>query len=247
MSDKIYEVSPEWRKRAYIDDAKYREMYARSISDPNGFWASRPSASTGTGADAHQEHLVRSPRRIDQMVRGRRLNVADNCLDRHLDTRADQIAIIWEGETGKTPRTSPTRNCTTRSASSPTSCAIARQEGRPRGDLHADDSRGRRRDARLRAHRRDSFGRVRRVQRGFARRPHQRLRSAKSSSRRKASRGGSKRSAQGQRRRGASQKSGIEKVVVVKRNGGADRHGSGRDVWYHDPTAKVSPNARRKK
>ena len=47
MSDKIYDVSADWAKRAYVDDAKYREMYARSVSDPNGFWASRPSASTG--------------------------------------------------------------------------------------------------------------------------------------------------------------------------------------------------------
>ncbi len=32
MSEKVYEVSAEWRQRAYIDDAKYREMYARSLS-----------------------------------------------------------------------------------------------------------------------------------------------------------------------------------------------------------------------
>ena len=39
MSDKIYDVPAEWKQRAYVDDAKYREMYARSIKDPNGFWA----------------------------------------------------------------------------------------------------------------------------------------------------------------------------------------------------------------
>ena len=39
MTDKIYDVSAEWAKRAFIDDAKYKEMYARSIKDPNGFWA----------------------------------------------------------------------------------------------------------------------------------------------------------------------------------------------------------------
>src|SRR5271156_6860827 len=39
MSEKIYAVPADWAKRAWIDDAKYREMYARSISDPNGFWA----------------------------------------------------------------------------------------------------------------------------------------------------------------------------------------------------------------
>ena len=39
MSDKIYDIPPEWKQRAYINEAKYKDMYARSIKDPNGFWA----------------------------------------------------------------------------------------------------------------------------------------------------------------------------------------------------------------
>ena len=46
--DKIYQVPADWQKRAYVDDAKYQQMYARSIKDPNGFWPTRPSASTGS-------------------------------------------------------------------------------------------------------------------------------------------------------------------------------------------------------
>ena len=38
MSETIHPVTPEWAKRAYVDEAKYNEMYARSIKDPNGFW-----------------------------------------------------------------------------------------------------------------------------------------------------------------------------------------------------------------
>ena len=38
MSDKVYEIPAEWKRRAYVDDAKYREMYARSIQDPDAFW-----------------------------------------------------------------------------------------------------------------------------------------------------------------------------------------------------------------
>uniref|UniRef100_UPI000B149FC5 acetyl-coenzyme A synthetase N-terminal domain-containing protein n=1 Tax=Bradyrhizobium viridifuturi TaxID=1654716 RepID=UPI000B149FC5 len=34
-----YDVSADWAKRAYVNDAKYREMYAHSVKDPNGFWA----------------------------------------------------------------------------------------------------------------------------------------------------------------------------------------------------------------
>ena len=39
MSDKVYDIPPEWKTRAFIDEAKYRAMYERSIADPNGFWA----------------------------------------------------------------------------------------------------------------------------------------------------------------------------------------------------------------
>ncbi|MBS0530742.1 MAG: hypothetical protein JSS22_15340, partial [Proteobacteria bacterium] len=39
MSDKIHDVSPDWARRAFIDEARYNEMYARSVGDPNGFWA----------------------------------------------------------------------------------------------------------------------------------------------------------------------------------------------------------------
>src|SRR4030088_3226820 len=39
MSEKIYEVPSDWAKRAWADQARYQEMYARSVTDPNGFWA----------------------------------------------------------------------------------------------------------------------------------------------------------------------------------------------------------------
>ena len=47
MSDKVYEIPAEWTKRAYIDDAKYRAMYERSVKNPNAFWAEQASAFTG--------------------------------------------------------------------------------------------------------------------------------------------------------------------------------------------------------
>ena len=39
MSEKIYEVPAEWKQRALVDEAKYRDMYKRSLADPNAFWA----------------------------------------------------------------------------------------------------------------------------------------------------------------------------------------------------------------
>ncbi len=71
MSDKIYDVPADWKKRAFADDAKYQEMYARSIKDPNGFWGGEAkridwikpfSKVKNTSFDTAQ--------RLDQMVRG---------------------------------------------------------------------------------------------------------------------------------------------------------------------------------
>ena len=107
-----------------------------------------------------------------------KLNVAVNCLDRHLAKRGDKTAIIFEGDDPRAVASaSPIASCTSASAASPTRCeALGVQQGRPRHDLPADDSRGGGRDARLRAHRRGPFGRVRRLLARVARRPHRRLR-----------------------------------------------------------------------
>ena len=99
MSDKIYDIPPEWTKRAYVDAAKYKEMYARSVKDPNGFWAE----------EAKRLHWYRAPSKIKNASFGPgdvsikwfedgSLNAAYNCIDRHLAARAQQTAIIWEGD-----------------------------------------------------------------------------------------------------------------------------------------------------
>ena len=54
MSDKIHPVPGEWKSRAYVDDAKYRAMYERSLKDPNGFWAEQ----------AKRIHWYRTPSKI---------------------------------------------------------------------------------------------------------------------------------------------------------------------------------------
>ncbi|HMK81770.1 MAG TPA: acetate--CoA ligase [Xanthobacteraceae bacterium] len=102
MSEKIYDVSAEWKSRAYVDDAKYQEMYARSLHDPNGFWAE----------EAKRLHWYRAPTRIKntsfdphnvsiKWFEDGVTNVAYNCIDRHLAKRAHQVAIIWEGDDPK--------------------------------------------------------------------------------------------------------------------------------------------------
>ena len=59
MSDKIYEVPAEWKSRAYMDEAKYQEMYARSLKDPDAFWADEAKRIHWyKPAEQNEEHLV---------------------------------------------------------------------------------------------------------------------------------------------------------------------------------------------
>ena len=99
MSDKVYDVPAEWAKRAWANAAKYQEMYKRSVADPNGFWAEhgkridwlKPfSKVKNTSFDAHDVSI----KWFEDGV----TNVALNCIDRHLPKRANQTAIIWEGD-----------------------------------------------------------------------------------------------------------------------------------------------------
>jgi acetyl-CoA synthetase len=105
MSEKIYDVPAEWTKRAFIDDAKYQEMYARSVKDPDGFWAEQ----------SKRLHWYKSPSKIKNTSFGPgnvsikwfedgTTNCAYNCIDRHLEKRGDQVAIIWEGDDPKDDR-----------------------------------------------------------------------------------------------------------------------------------------------
>src|SRR6476646_3225660 len=99
MSEKIYDVSADWAKRAYVDDAKYKEMYARSVSDPNGFWGEQAKRIGWMKAPTKIENVSFAPGNISiKWFEDGVLNVAWNCIDRHLHTRGDQTAIIWEGD-----------------------------------------------------------------------------------------------------------------------------------------------------
>src|ERR1700738_4326861 len=99
MSEKIYDVPAEWTKRAFADQAKYGEMYARSVSDPNGFWAEQAKRGGWIKPFHKVENASFAPGKISiKWFEDGVLNVAWNCIDRHLDKRGDQTAIIWEGD-----------------------------------------------------------------------------------------------------------------------------------------------------
>jgi acetyl-CoA synthetase len=105
MSEKVYEVPAEWKRRAYIDDARYHELYARSIEDPNGFWADEAKRLNWYRAPTKIKNTSFAPDNVSiKWFEDGVLNVAYNCVDRHLAKRANQVAIIWEGDDPKDDR-----------------------------------------------------------------------------------------------------------------------------------------------
>ena len=97
-TEKTYPVAAGNAAEAWIDDAKYQTMYQHSVDDPEGFWAEQAEAFLNWQQpwdrvqdwDYHKAHI--------RWFEGGKLNVAENCLDRHLAERGDQVAIIWEGD-----------------------------------------------------------------------------------------------------------------------------------------------------
>ena len=102
MSDKIYEIPAEWTKRAFIDEAEYKEMYERSLADPDGFWGEQAKRIDWFKPFTKVKNTSFDPHHVSiKWFEDGTTNVAYNCIDRHLHTRGDQIAIIWEGDDPK--------------------------------------------------------------------------------------------------------------------------------------------------
>ncbi len=98
---KVYDVKPEFAKNAHIDEKKYAEMYKRSVDDPDGFWSEKAEEFVSwTKKWDKVSHFDYDKAEI-KWFEGAKLNVSYNCLDRHLDTRGDQVAVIWEGDDPK--------------------------------------------------------------------------------------------------------------------------------------------------
>jgi len=105
MSDKIYEIPPEWTKRAYVDEAEYRRMYDRSLADPEGFWAEQAERIHWFRRFTKVKNVSFGPRDVSiKWFEDGATNAAYNCIDRHLAKRGNQTAIIWEGDDPKDSR-----------------------------------------------------------------------------------------------------------------------------------------------
>ena len=99
MSDSItHKVIPDFAATAHINGERYEQMYQKSISDPDGFWAEQAERFVDWFSPWHTvSHWNYHTGQI-RWFEGATLNVAHNCIDRHLQARADQTAIIWEGD-----------------------------------------------------------------------------------------------------------------------------------------------------
>jgi acetyl-CoA synthetase len=105
MSEQIYDVPPQWRQRAFIDEAKYEAMYERSVKDPNGFWAEQAKRIDWLEPFTKVKNTSFDPHHVSiKWFEDGVTNVAHNCIDRHLEKRGDQVAIIWEGDDPKDDR-----------------------------------------------------------------------------------------------------------------------------------------------
>ncbi len=98
MSDPVYDVPDAFAAQAHISNETYLEMYQRSIEDPDAFWAEQADRFVSWTERWHTVSEVDFNEARIAWFKGAKLNVTENCLDRHLDSRGDQTAIIWEGD-----------------------------------------------------------------------------------------------------------------------------------------------------
>jgi len=99
MNQSVYPIPEEWQQRAHVDAARYEALYAEAASDPETFWA----------REARRLDWIKPFSRVKKTSFNEQdfgiewfgdgvLNVSANCLDRHLEERGDDVAIIWEGD-----------------------------------------------------------------------------------------------------------------------------------------------------
>jgi len=99
MEGKLYDVSSDWTHRAYVDDARYNEMYQASIRDPEAFWGEHGRRIHWFKPYTRVKNTTYGPGEVSiRWYEDGTTNAAYNCIDRHLATRGDQVAIIWEGD-----------------------------------------------------------------------------------------------------------------------------------------------------
>ncbi|WOT06501.1 acetate--CoA ligase [Shewanella youngdeokensis] len=102
----LYKVPSDIAKNALVDNEQYKKMYQESIVNPEGFWREHGNRIdwikpfTKVKKTSFDDHNL-----FIKWFYDGTLNASANCLDRHLETNADKVAIIWEGDDAKDQRT----------------------------------------------------------------------------------------------------------------------------------------------
>ena len=91
-------VADAVRQRAHLDNDAYLRLYQQSVEQPDTFWAEQAKAFLAWFKPWDQVHASDLKQGRAEWFKGGQLNVAYNCIDRHLQQRGEQIAIIWEGD-----------------------------------------------------------------------------------------------------------------------------------------------------
>jgi acetyl-CoA synthetase len=102
MSDQLLPVPKEWATRAFVDNAKYQDMYKASVADPEGFWREQGKRIDWIRPYTKVKNVSYDAKNLFvKWYEDGVLNVSANCIDRHLAKRSNQTAIIWEGDDPK--------------------------------------------------------------------------------------------------------------------------------------------------
>ena len=94
----VYPVPQFMGERAFINEDQYQTMYRRSIDDPDAFWAEQADKFLDWDEKWNTVSSANFLTGEFAWFSGAKLDVTANCIDRHLPERADQTAIIWEGD-----------------------------------------------------------------------------------------------------------------------------------------------------
>ncbi len=106
MSDhKIYPIKPKIAEQAHINAEQYHALYQQSIQHPEVFWAEQATEFLDWHTPWHNVLDYDFSTAKMRWFEGGKLNVSVNCLDRHLEKRGNQTAIIWEGDNPENSKT----------------------------------------------------------------------------------------------------------------------------------------------
>jgi len=100
----IFPVRPEIAAKAHVSEARYRDMAERAARDPDGFWAEQSRRIAWMKPPAKIKNASFSGNVSIKWFEDGTLNASASCLDRHLATHGDRVAIIWEGDDPATSR-----------------------------------------------------------------------------------------------------------------------------------------------